>query len=89
MVAGVLLGPSLFGLLLPDAHALLFPRGVSMTVLYALSQVGLVLYMFLVGLTLDAALLTRHARDAAAVSLSGILVPVLMRGGTPPCTALL
>ena len=59
MVAGVLLGPSLFGLIAPAAQAWLFPTTLaagaggmhpSMLILYALSQIGLVLYMFNIGL---------------------------------------
>ena len=49
MIAGVLMGPSLFGLLLPGVQGYLFPK-TSMSIIYAVSQVGLVLYMFLIGL---------------------------------------
>jgi Kef-type K+ transport system membrane component KefB len=94
MIAGVLLGPSLLGLLAPDLQQFLFPTTLavavgdasreithpSMTILYALSQVGLVLYMFLIGLQLNTDLLARHTRDAAAISLSGILTPVALGG---------
>ncbi|MBI4521246.1 MAG: cation:proton antiporter, partial [Gemmatimonadetes bacterium] len=80
MVAGVLLGPSLLGLLWPEAQAFLFPPNVSMSILYALSQVGLVLYMFLIGLNLSTSLLVAHSRDALWVSVSGVAVPVVMGG---------
>src|SRR5947209_20545226 len=49
ILAGVLLGPSLLGRLFPEAMAGIFPPA-SVRVLQVLSQVGLVLYMFLVGL---------------------------------------
>ncbi len=75
MIAGVLMGPSLFGLLLPNAHAFLFPPA-SKSILFAVCQVGLVLYMFLVGLEFDLDLIRNRMRSAAAVSLSGILVPM-------------
>ena len=75
MIAGVLMGPSLLGLLLPDVQAFLFPAA-SKSILYAVSQVGLVLYMFLVGLEFDIGLIRKRMRSAAAVSLSGILVPM-------------
>jgi Kef-type K+ transport system membrane component KefB len=52
MVAGVLLGPSLFGLLLPDVQRAIFPAEVK-PILYVLSTIGLTLYMFLVGAGLD------------------------------------
>src|SRR4051794_28558617 len=76
MLTGILLGPSLFGALLPSVQAALFPEHVgvtvggttatithpSMQVLYALSQLGLVLYMFIVGLDLDLALVRQRWR---------------------------
>ncbi len=74
MIAGVLLGPSLFGALAPSAQHWLFPKA-SMPILYAISQVGLVLYMFMVGLEFDAGLIRGRVRSAAAISASGIIVP--------------
>ena len=74
MIAGVVMGPSLFGWFLPDVQAWLFPA-TSTGLLYAVSQVGLVLYMFLVGLEFDTGLIRNRLRSAASVSLSGILVP--------------
>src|SRR2546421_13126616 len=53
MIAGVLLGPTLFGLLWPGLQQEIFPTGVPMNILYASSQVGLVLYMFLIGTDFD------------------------------------
>lgn len=85
MIAGVLLGPSLFGLLAPQAQSWLFPqtaivgeasiRHPSMSVLYVASQLGLVLYMFLVGLEFETSLLRQKAKGAVSVSLSGIVLP--------------
>jgi Kef-type K+ transport system membrane component KefB len=80
MVAGVLLGPSLFGLLLPAAHARLFPRE-SLQVLYVGAQLGVGLYMFLVGVPFNTELLRRHLRSAVSVSLSGMLVPFALGSG--------
>jgi Kef-type K+ transport system membrane component KefB len=80
MIAGVLLGPSLLGLIAPDVQNFLFPPNASMSILYALSQLGLVLYMFLIGLELNRGLLLQHSRDAIAISLSGILTPLVMGG---------
>lgn len=74
MIAGVVMGPSLFGWLLPDVQAWLFPAD-SKGLLFAVSQVGLVLYMFLVGLEFDTELIRNRLRSAAGVSLSGILAP--------------
>ncbi|TMA63462.1 MAG: cation:proton antiporter [Deltaproteobacteria bacterium] len=80
MVAGVLLGPSLLGMLAPEWQTWLFPGGAQMSILYALSQIGLVLYMFLIGMELNRDLLLQHRRDAALISLSGILPPVIVGG---------
>ncbi len=74
MVAGVLLGPSLFGLLAPDLQRQLFPPE-SMKVLYVGAQLGAGLYMFLVGLEFKTELFRSRIRSAAAVSLSGMIVP--------------
>lgn len=75
MIAGVLLGPSLLGLLAPEAHAALFPKNATMTVIYCMAQIGLVLYMFLVGVEFNAGLLRERARSAIAVSVAGMVVP--------------
>lgn len=77
IIAGVLMGPSFFGALWPDWQARLFPRP-SVTIIYAVSQVGLVLYMFLVGVEFNVDLLRRRLRSAAFVSLAGILTPFIL-----------
>jgi Kef-type K+ transport system membrane component KefB len=74
MVAGFLLGPSLFGWLLPEVQGQLFPKE-SLRVLFVISQLGLVLYMFCVGLEFRPDLMFKHARRAAGVSVAGIVVP--------------
>lgn len=74
MVAGVLLGPSLFGLFWPDAFRSLFPSD-SMQVLFPASQLGLAAYMFVVGLEFRIDIMRERFRSAAAVSLAGMLAP--------------
>lgn len=78
MIAGVLLGPSLFGLLLPTLQQQVFPKGPAMAILYASSQVGLVLYMFLIGVEFDTKLIRQRLRSAASVSLAGIITPLVL-----------
>lgn len=78
MIAGVLLGPSLFGLLLPDWQHRLFPSGAAMDVLYSVSQIGLVLYMFLIGVEFDITLIRTRWRSAASVSIAGIVTPMAL-----------
>lgn len=77
MIAGVLLGPSLFGLLWPNLQASLFPTA-SMTIIYAVSQVGLVLYMFLIGMEFQPELLRKRISTVASVSLAGIAAPFIL-----------
>lgn len=77
MVAGILLGPSLLGWLMPGVSAWLFPTE-SLGALHALSQVGLLLFMFLVGLEFDYKLLRGLGRTAVVTSNASILVPFLM-----------
>jgi Kef-type K+ transport system membrane component KefB len=79
MVAGFLLGPSLFGWALPQLQLQLFPPD-SLRTLYVLSQIGLVLYMFCVGLEFRIDLLTRYWRSATGVAGAGIAVPFVLGG---------
>lgn len=77
MVAGVLLGPSLFGLLSPELFALVFPTA-DRPVLFALAQLGLTLYMFAVGLEFRTDMLRSNAHAALSVSLAGIITPFVL-----------
>ncbi len=77
MIAGVLLGPSLLGLLAPHWQAQLFPPA-SKPILFSVAQVGLVLYMFVVGLEFRIDLVRDRLRSAIAISASGILAPFLL-----------
>ena len=78
MIAGVVLGPSLLGAFAPGLQHYLFPAGPANTVLYTIAQVGLVLYMFLIGLNFDVDLVKHRIGTAAAVSTAGILVPLAL-----------
>jgi Kef-type K+ transport system membrane component KefB len=77
MIAGVILGPSLFGLFAPDLQAMLFPKEAK-AVLYVVAQLGVGLYMFLVGLGFEAGHFRSNAKSATAVSLSGMAAPFLL-----------
>jgi len=79
MIAGVVIGPSLFGWLFPGLHASLFPKA-SIPIIYMFSQVGLVLYMFLVGAEFNRDLFRRRAHSAMSVSFAGIATPFLLGG---------
>ncbi len=77
MVAGILLGPSLLGLVAPEAFAFLFPVA-SLDALKLFSQIGVCLFMFVVGLELNPTLLQGRAHTAVAVSHSSILFPFFL-----------
>ena len=81
MLTGVLLGPSVFGALSPELQYSLFPQLLvagnpdsgkhpSMSILYIIAQIGLVLYMFLIGLELDLNLIKSRTKAALAVSMA-------------------
>ena len=74
MMVGLLLGPSFFGWLAPQLSARLFPES-SLPTLSTISQVGLVLFMFLVGWRLDVGHLRSIGRLALVISLVSIVVP--------------
>jgi Kef-type K+ transport system membrane component KefB len=74
MIAGVLLGPSLFGLLAPHWQQLLFPSE-SLKSLYVGAQLGVGLYMFLVGVEFRIDLFRARVKSAIAVSVAGMVVP--------------
>ncbi|WJS99530.1 cation:proton antiporter [Novosphingobium humi] len=74
MIAGVLLGPSLLGWLAPGVEAMLFPADLK-KLLYVGAQLGVGLYMFLVGLTFSREEFRLNAGRAAAVSIAGMAAP--------------
>lgn len=90
MVAGFLLGPSVLGWIWPAAQQWLFPTKLAigaetimhpnLTVIYVVGQLGLVLYMFLVGASFKLDILSAHTRQAGATSAAGIAVPLLLGG---------
>jgi Kef-type K+ transport system membrane component KefB len=77
IVAGLLLGPSFFGWIAPALYARLFPAA-SLPALNELSQIGLVLFMFLVGLHLDLTEVYALRRVAGLASLLSIAVPFVL-----------
>ena len=77
MIAGIVLGPSVLGLLLPRAMAVLFPPA-SMGTLGLLSQIGVVLFMFVVGMELDVEHLRKKASAAIMISHASIVLPFLL-----------
>ncbi len=87
MLAGICLGPSLFGLLWPEAQHWLFPWDKTQATrdtqsyLYPASQLGLALYMFVVGLEFRVDIVRQRLASSAAVSAAGIVVPLASGAG--------
>jgi Kef-type K+ transport system membrane component KefB len=77
ITAGILLGPSLFGWLWPEASAFVFAKG-SLGVLQLFSQIGVCLFMFAVGLELDLGYLRHRLQTALVVGHTSIVVPYLL-----------
>ncbi len=80
ITAGIMLGPSLLGLFFPEVGKVLFAPD-SLKGLSLLSQLGLVLFMFLVGLELDFGLLKGRGKASVAISHSSIFVPFALGAG--------
>jgi Kef-type K+ transport system membrane component KefB len=77
VVAGILLGPTLFGALAPDLQALIFPTDV-IPVIGVVANLGLIFYMFLVGLELDPEQLRGRVGQAAAISNASVALPMVL-----------
>ena len=80
VIAGIALGPSLLGVLSPDTLTLFFPQG-SLATLGLVSQLGLVFFMFLIGLELEPALLRGLGKSALAISNTSIALPFILGAG--------
>jgi len=87
MVAGVMLGPSLFGLLWPEAQQWLFPwdrtqaTRDTQSYLFPASQLGLALYMFVVGMEFRVDIVRQRLKSSVAVSAAGMIAPFALGAG--------
>lgn len=87
MITGVLLGPSLFGIVAPEWQAWLFPWDPTQTerdtssYLFPASQLGLALYMFIVGMEFRVDIVRKRLKSSVAVSLAGMVTPFLLGCG--------
>lgn len=77
IIAGIVLGPSLIGYYFPDFSAFLFPVE-SLSNLHFLSQIGLILFMFVVGMELDLSVLKKQVGEVVVVSHASIVLPFLL-----------
>ena len=80
VVAGIALGPSLLGAVSPDAYAFLLPPAVAPS-LGLLSQLGVALYMFLIGVELDTDVLRGQLRATVTIAQSSIVLPFVLGAG--------
>jgi Kef-type K+ transport system membrane component KefB len=74
IIAGIVLGPSLLGLYFPGFSTALFPVE-SLGNLKFLSQIGLILFMFVIGMELDLKVLKNKANEAVVISHASIVIP--------------
>lgn len=80
IIAGIVLGPSLIGMYFPGFSAALFPVE-SLNNLQFLSQIGLILFMFVIGMELDLKVLRNKAHDAVVISHASIIIPFALGMG--------
>lgn len=80
IIAGIILGPSLIGMYFPEFSAALFPA-TSLGNLQFLSQIGLILFMFIVGMELDLKVLRNKAHEAVVISHASIVIPFTLGMG--------
>ena len=80
IAAGIVLGPSLVGFYFPEFSTFLFPEQ-SLGNLGLLSQIGLVLFMFVIGMELDLKVLRKQAHEAVVVSHASIIIPFALGVG--------
>ena len=78
MISGVILGPTVAGYFFPEAMSEVFPKDI-MPVLFVLSNLGLSIYMFLVGAEVDVKLFNKRTiGDATVLSAAAIIVPFVL-----------
>lgn len=90
MLAGFILGPSVFGFFFPQLQQLIFPSApliltdgrsipnISMTLLFAISQIGIVLYMFIAGMDFSLTKVKYSLKSVVFLSASGMIVPFIL-----------
>ena len=77
VVAGIALGPTLLGMLAPDLQAALFPKDI-IPAIGVVANLGLIFYMFLVGLEIDPSQLKGRIAQAAAISNASVALPMML-----------
>jgi Kef-type K+ transport system membrane component KefB len=80
IVAGIILGPSIIGAYFPEINHFLFPAA-SLATLSFLSQIGLILFMFIIGMELDLKAIGKQAYGAVIISHASIIIPYTLGMG--------
>ena len=75
IVAGIILGPTLLGMVSPELFQMLFPPGRSSIVLDGFVQVAVVMLLFIAGLEVDLHIVWQQGRQAVFTSLLGLIIP--------------
>jgi Kef-type K+ transport system membrane component KefB len=83
ILAGIILGPTVFGMLFPEAFEGLFPPGSSFLVLDGFVQVAVVMLLFIAGLEVDLHIVMQQGRQALFTSLFGLVIPFVFGFGLP------
>jgi len=76
LLAGVVLGPTIFGRLAPDAHGWLFGEEVVTSVVFGLSWLGVIMLLIVIGFETDLGIILRYRKAALSVSAGALLVPL-------------
>lgn len=78
IVAGIILGPTVFGMVSPEGFALIFPTGLSNLVLDGIVQLAVVMLLFIAGLEVDLHIVLQQGRQAIFTSMFGLIIPFLL-----------
>lgn len=83
IIAGILLGPTVLGMISPESFDLIFPSTASSLVLDGFVQVAVVMLLFIAGLEVDLHIVLQQGRQAAFTSLLGLVIPFLFGFALP------
>lgn len=78
IIAGIILGPTIFGMVNPEVFGMLFPAGSSALVLDGFVQVAVVMLLFIAGLEVDLHMVVQQGRQALFTSMFGLVIPFLI-----------
>lgn len=77
MFAGIFLGPSVLGFFAPEISKIIFPAE-SLSYLYVLGQIGVIIYLFIIGLEVDLSVLRKYVRQSVIIGSAALIVPFIL-----------